>query len=72
MMAPINKLEDKLEGVENFLAWKYMIGLILRENGLDKYIKDEIAEPTVVEGREKHEQDLVISMRSLLTLLKIT
>ena len=31
MMAPGTKLEDKLEGIENFLAWKYRIGLILKE-----------------------------------------
>ena len=42
-MAPCTKLEDKLEGIENFLAWKYRIDLILKENGLEKYIKDEIA-----------------------------
>ena len=40
-MAPSTKLEDKLEGIENFRAWKYRIGLILRENYLDKYIKGE-------------------------------
>ena len=40
-MAPSTKLEDKLEGIENFPAWKYRIGIILKENGLDKYIKDE-------------------------------
>ena len=44
-MAPGTKIEDKLEGIENIRAWKYRIGLILRENGLDKYIKDEAAEP---------------------------
>ena len=44
-MAPSTKLEDKLEGLENFLAWKYRIGLILKENGLEKYINNEIAEP---------------------------
>ena len=44
-MAPSTKLEDKLEGIENFLAWKYRIGLILRENALDKYIKYEVSEP---------------------------
>ena len=44
-MAPRIKLEDKLEGIENFLAWKYMVGLILKENGFEKYIKDEVAEP---------------------------
>ena len=45
-MAPSTKLEDKLEGIENFLARKYRIGLILKKNGLEKYIKDEILEPT--------------------------
>ena len=44
-MAPSTKLEDKLESIENFLAWKYRIGLILKENGLEKYIKDEATEP---------------------------
>ena len=44
-MAPSTKLEEKLEGIEKFLAWKYRIGLIIRENGLEKYIKDELVEP---------------------------
>ena len=43
-MVPITKLEDNLEGIENFLAWKYRIGLNIRENDLDKYIKWEVAE----------------------------
>ena len=43
-MAPRTKLEDKLEGIENFLAWKYRIGLIIQENYLDKYIKEEVVE----------------------------
>ena len=70
-MAPTTKLEDKLEGLENFLAWKYRIGLILKENSLEKYIKDEIAKPTEVEAKEKHEQDLVKEMRIIVILLKI-
>ena len=41
-MAPSTKLEDKLEGIENYRAWKYRIGLILKENDLEKYIKDEV------------------------------
>ena len=44
-MAPSTKLEDKLEGIDNFRAWKYRICLILRENDLDKYIKGEVAKP---------------------------
>ena len=62
-MAPCTKLEDKLEGIENFLAWKYRIGLILKENGLEKYIKDEIAKPEEDEAKENHEQNVIKAMR---------
>ena len=65
-MAPSTKLEDKLEGLENFLTWKYRIGLILKENGLDRYIKDEIAKPKEDEAKEKHEQDLIEEMRAIV------
>ena len=51
-MSPSTKLEDKLEGLEKFLAWKYRIGLILKENGLEKYIKNEIAEPEEAEAKD--------------------
>ena len=45
-MAPsTNKLEDKLEGIGNSREWKYRIGLILRENDLEKYINIEFVEP---------------------------
>ena len=44
MMTLSTKLEDKLEGIENFLAWNYRIGIIIRDNGLEKYIKDEVPE----------------------------
>ena len=52
-MAPSTKLEDKLEGIENFRAWKYRIGLILQENDLDKYVKEEVSEPEEAEAKEK-------------------
>ena len=69
-MAPSTKLEDKLEGIENFLSWKYRIGLILKENGLEKYIKDEVAEPKEDEAKEKHEQELIKSMRIIVDSIK--
>ena len=53
-MAPRSMLEDKLEGIENFRAWKYRIGVILRENDLEKYIKEEVVEPEEDEAKEKH------------------
>ena len=69
-MAPSTKLEDKLEGIENFLAWKYRIGLILKENGLEKYIKDEVVETTYVEVKEKHEQYPIKAMRIIVDSIK--
>ena len=53
-MAPKSKLEDKMEGIENLWAWKYRIGIIIRENDLEKYMKDEVAEPKEDEAKEKH------------------
>jgi hypothetical protein len=38
-MSASTKLVDKLEGVEIFCVWKYIIGLILEENDLAKFIK---------------------------------
>ena len=69
-MAPSTNLEDKLEGLENFLDWKYRIGLILKENGLDKYIKNEVAKPEEDEVNEKHEQDLIKEMRIIVDSIK--
>ena len=62
-MGPSTKLEDKLEGIENFQAWKYRIGLIFQENDLDKYIKDEVAEPEESEAKEKHKKDVIRAQR---------
>ena len=69
-MSPSTKLEDKLEGIQNFLAWKYRIGLILKENGLDKYIKDEVVKPKEDEAKEKHGQDLIKEMRIIVDSIK--
>ena len=43
------KLDEKLEGAENFRAWKYRIMLILEEHDLDGFIKEDVKEP---EGEE--------------------
>ena len=65
-MAPSTKLEDKLEGIENYRAWKYRIGLILKENDLEKYINDEVAEPEEDEAKEKHIKDLIRAQRIIV------
>ena len=69
-MASSTKLRDKLEGIEKFLAWKYRIGLNLRENYLEKYIKEEFAEPKEDEAKEKHQKYLIKEMRIIVDSIK--
>ena len=69
-MDPRTKLEDKLEGIENFWAWKYRIGLILQENDLDKYIEDEVAELKEDEAKEKHKKDMIRAQRIIVDSIK--
>ena len=69
-MAQSTKLEDKLEGIDNFQAWKYRIGLILRENDLEKYIKDEVAEPEEDQAKEKCHNDLIKTIKIIVDSIK--
>jgi hypothetical protein len=41
-MSRSTKLVDNLEGVDNFHSWKYMIALILEENDLAIFIKENV------------------------------
>ena len=43
-MSANTKLVDKLGGVEKFRAWKYRIALILEENDLAIFIKENVPE----------------------------
>ena len=43
------KIDEKLEGADNFQSWKYMISLVVEENELDSYINEEVP---VLEGDE--------------------
>ena len=44
------KLDEKHEGDKNFITWKYRIMLIIEENDLEGFIKEEVAEPEDVEA----------------------
>ena len=57
--------------IEKILAWKYMIGLSLKENDIEKYIKDEVVEPKEDEAKEKHEQDLIKTMRIIADSIRV-
>ena len=38
------KLDENIEGDENFIAWKYRVMIILKEHDLEGYIKEEVQE----------------------------
>ena len=44
-----NNIDQNIEGVDNFIAWKYRVMLILEEHDLEGYIKEEVKE---LEGDE--------------------
>ena len=69
-MAPSTKFEDKLEIIEKLWSWKYRIDQILRENDLEKYIKNEVVEPQENEAKEKHKKDLIRVMRIIADSIK--
>ena len=52
-MTKSTKLDEKLEGAKKFRAWKYQIMLILEENDLEGFIKEEVAEPEEDEAKTK-------------------
>jgi hypothetical protein len=63
------KLVDKLEGVENFHAWKYRIGL-LEENDLAKFIKENVSEPKEEATKEKYKKDMIRAKRIIADSIK--
>ena len=53
-MSHHTKLDEKLEGVDNFRAWKFRISLVLEENELDTYINGEVPVPKRDEAKDLH------------------
>jgi hypothetical protein len=59
------KLVDKLERVENFCAWKYRICLILEENDLARFVKEEVSKHVDAAEKAKHQKDTIGAKRSI-------
>jgi hypothetical protein len=57
-MAPNTKLDEKLEGTDNFRAWKYRVMLILEEKVLEDFVKEEVPEPEEDEAKAKYKKNL--------------
>ena len=64
------KVEDKLEGANNFRAWKYRISLIVEENYLDKYISEEVPALEGDEAKAIHKKNLVKNKRIIAYSIK--
>ena len=69
-MSHHTKLDENIEGDDNFQAWKYRISLVLEENELESYINEEVP---VLEGDEAnalHKKNLVMEKRMIVDSIK--
>ena len=64
------KLDEKLEGADNFRAWKYRISLVLEENELDSYINEEAPVLEGDEAKALHKKKLVMEKRIIADSIK--
>jgi hypothetical protein len=69
-MSASTKLVEELEGIENLCAWKYRIVLILAENDLAKFIKEEVEEPEDAIEKVKHQKDSIRAQRIIADSIK--
>ena len=69
-MTNSTKLDEKLEGAENFRALKYKVMLILEECALEGYIKNEVKEPEGDEAKAKHKKDMIKIKRVIVDSIK--
>jgi hypothetical protein len=64
------KIDEKLDGADNFRAWKYRVTLLLEEHELDKFIIEEVQEPQGDEAKEKYKKDMVRAKRIIADSIK--
>ena len=69
-MTSSTELDEKLEGVDNFRAWKYRVMLILEENDLEGFVKEEGPELEEDVAKEKHKKNLVKAKRIIAYYIK--
>jgi len=64
-MTSNTKLDEKLEGVDNFRAWKYRI-----MNDLDKYVEGEVEEPKEEEAKVRHKKEMIRANKIIADSIK--
>ena len=65
-MSHHTKIDENLEGADNFRAWKYRISLVLEENELDSYIQEEIPVLEGDEAKALHKKKLVMEKKRII------
>jgi hypothetical protein len=60
------KLENELEEISNFRAWKTRIDLILAKNKVFDIVKGKIMEPQFEVGKEKEPQNMAVTKTKYL------
>ena len=69
-MSHHTKLDENLEGADNFWSWKYRISLVLEENELDSYICEEVRVPEGDEAKALYKNNLVMEKRIIANSIK--
>ena len=69
-MSQHTKLDENIEGADNFRASKYRISLVLEENELDSYIHEEVPVPEGDEDKALHKKKLVMAKRIIADSIK--
>ena len=69
-MSHHTKLDENLEGADNFRAWKYRISMVLEENELDSYIQEEVPVPEGDEAKALHKKNMVMAKRIIADSIK--
>jgi len=64
------KLDEKIEGDDNFQAWKYRISLVVEENELDSYISEEVPVLEGYKSKALHKSNLVMDKRIIVDSIK--
>ena len=64
------KIDEKLEGADNFWAWNYRIPLVLGENELDSYIHEEVPVPEGDDTKALHKKKMVMEKRIIADSIK--
>ena len=69
-MSHHTNLDEKIEGDDNFWAWKYRSSLVLEENELDSYIHEEVPVPEGDEEKALHKKRMVMEKRIIADSIK--